>query len=199
MIKNVVFDLGRVLINFQPEAYLQRLFPGHTEIGFLRSAIFGSPEWLMLDRGVIDQAEAEIRLINQHPQFKKEIQAAFADWFSMLTPIEENAALLPELKGKGCGLYVISNFHADSFAYINGRYSWFKLFDGMIISCEHQVLKPEPRIYSLLLERWGLLAKECLFIDDVSANVEGARRMGMEAILYESHEQLLKELQSRLK
>ena len=69
----------------------------------------------------------------------------------------------------------------------------------MIISCDHQVLKPEPRIYSLLLERWGLLAKECLFIDDVSANVEGARRMGMEAILYESHEQLLKELQSRLK
>ena len=143
MIKNVVFDLDG-FDKLSARGLPAEALPGHTQIGFLRSAIFGSPEWLMLDRGVIDQAEAEIRLINQHPQFKKEIQAAFADWFSMLTPIEENAALLPELKGKGCGLYVISNFHTDAFAYIKERYSWFKLFDGMIISCDIRCLSLNP-------------------------------------------------------
>ncbi len=198
MIKNIVFDLGQVLINFQPEAYLQGLFPDHPQIDVLQKAVFGSPEWLMLDRGVIDQREAEIRLANQHPQFKQEIKAAFADWFNMLTPIEENVALLPDLKERGYGLYVISNFHAEAFAYIKERYAWFKVFDGMVISYEHQVLKPEPRIYSLLLESFQLVAAECLFIDDGPANVEGARRAGMEAILCHSPDQLHRDLKRKL-
>lgn len=194
MIKNIVFDLGQVLINFQPASYLQGLFPTHPQLEDVQRAIFGSAEWIMLDRGVIDQMEAELRLINQHPHFKEEISQALAGWFSMLTPIEINVQLLPRLKEKGYGLYVISNFHEEAFAHIEAKYDWFKLFDGLVISFENQVMKPEPRIYQELLERYQLQGKECLFIDDVAANCEGARRMELEAILYQSPDQLKRDL-----
>lgn len=194
MIKNIVFDLGQVLINFQPEAYLRRLFPQHPHIDLLQRTIFGSAEWLMLDRGVIDQEEAEVRLINQHPLFEEEITKALADWLIMLTPIQENVDLLPLIKEQGYGLYVISNFHKDAFAHIEAKYGWFKLFDGLVISCDHRLLKPEPQIYRELLEGYELRGQECLFIDDVAANVEGARRTGMEAILYRSSDQLRSDL-----
>jgi putative hydrolase of the HAD superfamily len=198
MIKNVVFDLGRVLINFEPEAYLRGLFPQHPSFEALRKAIFGSAEWVMLDRGVIDQAEAQIRLTNQHPDFKEEIKTVLADWFAMLTPISVNVELLPELKDKGYRLYVISNFHEEAFAHVMAQYEWFQLFHGIIVSYEHRVLKPEPQIYRELLERYNLVAEECLFIDDVAANIEGARRMGMEAILYKSPDQLRRDLTTAL-
>ena len=194
MIKNFVFDLGQVLINFQPEAYLRRLFPGHPQLKLVQKAVFGSSEWLMLDRGVIDQEEAELRLINQYPHLKEEISITLAGWFMMLTPIEANVALLPALKERGYGLFVISNFHEDAFAHIEAKYDWLKLFDGLVISYQHQVLKPEPRIYRELLEGYQLLGNECLFIDDVTANIEGARRMGLEAILYQSADQLSRDL-----
>lgn len=198
MIRNVVFDFGQVLINFQPETYLRMLFPHSHQIDGLKKAIFGSAEWIMLDRGVIDQPEAELRLINQHPSFQDEISVALAHWFSMLTPIEANVELLPQLKKDGYGLYAISNFHEAAFAYILEQYGWLSLFDGMVISFQHRLLKPEPQIYRQLLTGHGLRGEECLFIDDVPANVEGARRVGMDAILYESPSQLRRELSKRL-
>ncbi len=194
MIRHIVFDLGQVLINYQPEAYLRRLFPHHPHIEVLQRAIFASSEWLMLDRGVIDQWEAEARLINQHPYLKKEISATLAGWFAMLTPIEANVELLPQLKNKGYGLYVISNFHKAAFSHVVGKYGWFELFGGMVLSFQHQVLKPEPQIYRELLGGYQLREEECLFIDDVAANVEGARRMGMDAVLYQSPEELRHDL-----
>lgn len=198
MIKNIVFDFGQVLINFQPEAYLRRLFPEQCQIGLVQKAVFGSPEWVMLDRGVIDQTEAKLRLTNQHPHLKEEISAAFADWFMMLTPIEDNVQLLARIKEQGYGLYAISNFHEAAFEYIQARYDWLGLFDGMILSYQHHVLKPEPQIYRELLNRYQLEGHECLFIDDVAANIEGALRMGIEAILYQSPEQLRSDLYSKL-
>lgn len=194
MIKNIVFDLGQVLINFQPEEYLQRLFPQHSHSKTLQKAIFGSVEWLMLDRGVIDQEEAQVRLISQHPHLRHEITEALSHWFTMLTPIEENVELLPQIKERGYGLYVISNFHKDAFAHIEAKYDWFGLFDGLVISCHHRLLKPEPQIYLELLRGFQLLGEECLFIDDIASNVVGARRMGIEAILYQSPEELRRDL-----
>ncbi|HHT91848.1 MAG: HAD family phosphatase [Bacillota bacterium] len=194
MIRHIVFDLGNVLISFDPEAYLRELFPGYPRIDRVQKALFGSPEWLMLDRGVIDQTEAELRLTNQHPELKDEIKGALTHWFGMLTPIEDNVAILRQIKQRGYGLYIISNFHEAAFKYIQARYQWFGLFDGMILSFQHQVLKPEPQIYWQLLQEYRLKAEECLFIDDVAANVEGARRLGLQAILYQSPQLLRRDL-----
>ena len=118
-------------------------------------------------------------------------------WLPILTPIESSVELVRLFKEKGLGLYVISNFHRAAFDYIWSRYPWLRLFDGMVISCETQTLKPEPAIYQTLLEKYSLNPAECLFIDDSPANVEGARQMGMHALQYISGEQIRRELEAQ--
>ncbi|HHT73801.1 MAG TPA: HAD family phosphatase [Firmicutes bacterium] len=197
MIKNIVFDLGRVLISFEPEQLLQHLLADPSDRQALLRIVFQSPEWFMLDRGVITQEQAAQRLINQHPQKAAQIQMVLDRWLPILTPIESSVELVRLFKEKGLGLYVISNFHRAAFDYIWSRYPWLRLFDGMVISCETQTLKPEPAIYQTLLEKYSLNPAECLFIDDSPANVEGARQMGMHALQYISGEQIRRELEAQ--
>lgn len=197
MVKNIVFDLGQVLVNFNPEQFLQNLFADPGDRQALLRIVFQSPEWLMLDRGVITQDEAQERLINQHPHKADHIKLVLDRWLSMLTPIAPSVELVHLLKEHGFGLYVISNFHLIAFDYITERYDWFKLFDGLVISCHTHSLKPEPDIYQTLLKKYSLNPRECLFIDDSPANVEGARQMGMHALQYISPEQLRQDLRTQ--
>lgn len=183
-IQNVIFDLGNVLLDFQPQEYLETLFDDEDLVRQLHKAVFNSPEWFMLDRGVITQEQAIERLSNQYPHLAAEIQLVFADWFSILTPIASTVDVLRQLEQEGYGLYVISNFHAAAFDYVSSKYDWFSLFDGLIISCHIRALKPEPVIYRALLERYALVPEHSVFIDDSLANIEGARQLGIAGIHY---------------
>ena len=197
--QNIIFDLGRVLLDFQPQAFLESLF-GHTHlIGELKLAVFDSPEWTMLDRGVISQDQAAERLIHQHPELAEQIRIIFSRWFSILTPIESSVECLYDLKKQGYGLYVLSNFHREAFEHVYAKYEWFQLFDGMIISYAVQALKPEPAIYEALLTAYNLEPAHCLFIDDLSANIEGGRQLGIKGIQYQNHAQLLRDLEQILR
>lgn len=194
MIKNIVFDFGRVLINFEPKELLEHLFSDPDDRKELHRIVFSSPEWLMLDRGVITQEQAIDRLSNQHPTWRDEIRVVMDNWFPILTPIESSVELIPFFKERGFGLYVISNFHRSAFDYIYSKYEWLQLFDGIVLSCDTKSLKPEPHIYETLLQTQNLTAHECLFIDDALANVEGARQVGMQAVQYTSPIQLRQDL-----
>lgn len=185
-IRNVIFDLGNVLLDFKPWEYLETLFYDDDLVGQLHKAIFNSPEWFMLDRGVITQEQAIARLNSQHPHLAEGIQMAFADWFSILTPIASTVDVLRQLKQEGYGLYVISNFHEAAFDYVYNKYDWFSLFDGLIISCHVQALKPEPAIYQALFDKYGLIPEQSLFIDDSIANIEGGRQLGVAGIHYQT-------------
>jgi len=197
MIKNIVFDLGRVLIDFQPEQLLQNLFADSDDREALLRIVFDSPEWLMLDRGVITQEEAVRRLSHQHPARAGQIKLVFDNWLPILTPIESSVELVRLFKERGYGLYVISNFHRAAFDFIWARYDWLRLFDGLVISCETKTLKPEPAIYQTLLDTYHLNPRECLFIDDSAANVEGALLAGMHALQYVTPAQLRESLRSQ--
>jgi putative hydrolase of the HAD superfamily len=94
-------------------------------------------------------------------------------------PLDENVKLLPELKKQGFRLYYLSNFPIDIFEEIKTGYYFFKYFDGGIISSEVKFSKPDPRIYEILLKKYTLIAKECLFIDDIEINVNAAKNIGM--------------------
>lgn len=188
-LQNIVFDLGGVLLNWQPKSYLVSLFDDPELRKKMQEIVFASVEWQMLDRGVISQAEGVERLKNQHPSFKAEIDLVFASWFEILTPIESTARKLPQLKKQGYKLYVISNFHELAFSYVYEKNAWFKLFDGLILSYEVKALKPEPAIYQALLNQFNLQSAASLFIDDLASNIEGARRVGMRGIQYQTAEQ----------
>lgn len=198
-IRNVIFDIGNVLVRFEPMAYLLDWFDDGDLASSLHKIIFAGPEWIMLDRGVMTQDEAEAKLRKQFPEFAQEISLVFSDWFSILKPIGSSVDVLCRLKDAGYNIYALSNFHHAAFQHIFQRHDWFQLFDGMIISYEHKLIKPEPAIYQLLLSKYALLPERSLFIDDSLDNLVAASDFGIRGIHYQSAEQFKLELDYILK
>ncbi|NLK07486.1 MAG: HAD family phosphatase [Firmicutes bacterium] len=195
---NIIFDIGNVLLSYQPREYLEELFCDQDIVELYHEMIFRSSLWLDLDRGVVNEAEGVEILGNRYPKHKADIQRVFARWYSLLYPIQETTALLPKLKAEGLGLYALSNFHKEAFAYVRTKYKWFDLFDGMIISYAINYIKPEPEIYKALIEKYGLEPAECVFIDDISTNLQAAADLGFQTIEFTSYKNLISELEKLL-
>lgn len=194
LLLNVIFDIGNVLLKYQPREYLRSLSFDEHHIDVYAKIIFGSNLWLDLDRGITNEQEVVAKLTTTYPEHTAGIRQVFAHWYSMLTPIEDSISLLSELEEKGHGLYALSNFHREAFHYVRSKYSWFDLFDGMVISYEINAIKPEPEIYQALIDRYNIDPKRSVFIDDVPANLVGAKTFGFHTIKFASSEQVTEEL-----
>ncbi len=184
--KNVVFDVGQVLLRFMPTEFLPKMFPKEIADRLMPPALFGGDLWLHMDRGDFS-AEECARLITEkegHPElmaYELEFMLNFAKQMTLLPP----AKMIPELKKMGKKLYIISNYGVETFAATMAQFpELFSQFDGMVVSAHEKLIKPDPRIYQLLLDRYNLKAEECVFIDDLAANAQGARAVGMNAIHY---------------
>lgn len=183
MIKNIIFDLGNVLISFKPSEYFDKNnYPLSIKATIL-SDIFGSKEWLMLDNGEITTPEAINAIATKSSLSKKEIAHIFNLRSDLMFPLDSNVRLLPELKKRGFRLYYLSNFPLDIFGEVSTGYYFFKYFDGGLISAEAKFSKPDIGIYNILLEKYSLLPNECLFIDDIEVNVKAAESLGMKGII----------------
>ncbi|NLC44317.1 MAG: HAD family phosphatase [Clostridiales bacterium] len=182
MIKNIVFDLGKVLLNFKPLEYLSKKISDEKSIREINEAIFKSPEWLMLDRGTITENEAIDRICERNKENSELIKAVMDDWYQMLTPIDEIVDLLIKIKDKGYSSYYLSNFHQLAFENVTRSYEFFKCFDGGIVSYRVGLLKPEKEIYEKLATAYGIRPKETIFIDDTLENILAAKSLGFEAI-----------------
>jgi putative hydrolase of the HAD superfamily len=182
MIKNLIFDLGNVLISFKPSEYFnKKKYPENIRNTIL-SDIFGSKEWQLLDKGEITTPEA-INAISKRSSLKKEeIAHIFNLRTDIIFPLDQNVRLLPELNKRGLKLYYLSNFPLDIFDEVKDGYYFFKYFDGGLISAEAKSSKPESRIYEIILEKFSLLPEECLFIDDIEINVKAAESIGMNGL-----------------
>ena len=179
MIRNIIFDLGNVLISFRPEEYLLKNNYPEAKRKIIHSDIFGSIVWLLLDNGEISTGKAIDRIAGKSSLRREEIALIFNKRTEIMSPIAENVKLLPGLKKGGYRLYYLSNFPVDIFDEVKKSYSFFKYFDGGIISGAVHYSKPDPEIFNALLHKYGLLAKECFFIDDIEKNVIVAESMGM--------------------
>ena len=183
MIKNLVFDLGNVLISFKPSEYFDKKdYPEIVKARIL-SDIFGSKEWLMLDNGDINTREAVDLIASKSTLNKEEIAHIFNLRTELIFPLDQNVRLLPGLKEQGYRLYFLSNFPMDLFEEVKTGYYFFKYFDGGVISAEAKASKPERKIYEILLEKYSLLPEECLFIDDLEVNVKAAEEAGMNGLV----------------
>jgi len=182
MIKNIIFDLGNVLISFKPSDYLDKT--GYTPEfkNIVLNDIFKSPEWELLDNGTITISEA-IEKISAHSSLKREqIACVFNLRVKIMHPIDGNINLLPGLKERGFRLYFLSNFPEDIFDDVFQGYDFFKCFDGGIISSKVKCSKPDIRIFKILMDRYSLCAEDCLFIDDIELNAISASSLGMKSI-----------------
>jgi len=199
MLKNIIFDLGNVLISFKPSEYLDKhKYPVIIKSTIL-SDIFQSSEWLKLDKGEISTSEAIDSIASQSSLKKEEIAHVFNLRTDVMFPIDPNVKLLPELKKRGFMLYYLSNFPMDIFEEISTGYYFFKHFDGGLISAEAKFSKPESRFYEILLERYSLIPQECLFIDDLEMNVRAAEALGMTGLATHGSLEISGEIEKALK
>ena len=197
-IKNIVFDLGRVLIKFEPKEYIEQNVTEEKREDFY-NGIFGSTEWLMLDRGTLSYEDAKKIFKERVPGADKQIDRLFdVDLFEILQPIEENVKLLPKLKEK-YNLYILSNFHQPAFEHIFKKYDFFRLFDGHTVSCYYYLLKPEKEIYDTLIDKFNLIPEETVFIDDTKVNIDACEKEGIRGIHLPDYTELKQKLEEFLK
>jgi putative hydrolase of the HAD superfamily len=195
MIKNIVFDLGRVLLDFRPLEYLRNILGENELSDKLYKHIFLSDEWLMLDRGTLEINDAIDRISKRIPEEKDYVEFYMLNWYEILVPITGTVETLKKLKNQGYKLYILSNFHKAAFEKVFNKYDWFNNFDGGLISYETHLLKPEPEIYQRLIEKCGIVPEESMFIDDMKLNVESAARIGFNTIQFKDVEQLQSDLE----
>jgi epoxide hydrolase-like predicted phosphatase len=199
MIKNIVFDLGNVLISFRPAEYFEKKnYPAAIKATIL-SDIFGSNEWRMLDNGEITTVEAIDGISKKSSLKKEEIAHIFNLRTDLMFPLDTNVRILPDLKKRGFKLYYLSNFPIDIFDEVKSGYYFFKHFDGGLISAEAKFSKPDRRIYEILAERYSLLPEECLYIDDLEVNVSSAENFGMKGIFTDGSLSISKDIEKALR
>lgn len=183
MYKNIIFDIGNVLLSFNPMEYLNSKIQQPDKVLEVHKELFQSEEWIMLDRGTITEEDAKNAIANRSIANGDLIRLSFENWYDILTPIEPSVEVLKLLKDSNYKVYFLSNFHLLAFEHIIKKYDFFKLFDGGIVSYKEKLIKPEEAIYRRLIEKYDLNPEESIFIDDVEENVEGAKRLGINTIL----------------
>ena len=193
MIRNILFDMGNVLLRFDRQVFLDRLDVTEEDKQLLLREVFLSKEWVEMDRGTLREETAEPIMCSRLPVHLHEAVHELAScWDQPILPMEGMEQLVRELKQAGYGIWLLSNASVRQHAYWP-RVPGSALFDGTLISADEGVMKPQPEIYRLCLERFGLKAEECFFIDDVPANIEGAAAGGISGTVFHGDAARLRE------
>lgn len=184
MIKNIVLDMGNVLLDYNPDVPLDRFCPDAEAKEIIRRELFEGPEWAMGDRGEIADSERYAFVAPRVPEkYREALKNCAMRWDICMTPVEGAMDFCKYVKSKGYGIYVLSNA-SDKFYEYFPNFAPTEYFDGIVVSADEGVTKPDIRIYEIFLRRFGLKPEECLFIDDREDNAEGARAAGMQAFVF---------------
>lgn len=194
-IRAIIFDFGNVFVGWDARKLYQRFFPTPQAVdNFLKEINF--MEWNAQQDAGMSFQEGVADLSKKFPQYAELIQAYDTYWEESLTDTyDETIEIAQQLKQNGFPLYMITNFSAEKFPIARKKYPFVdELFDDIIVSGEHRLLKPDPAIYQFTLSRINYKASECIFIDDSLPNIESANALGFYTIHYQSPTQLKQEL-----
>lgn len=194
MIKNIIFDIGDVLVYFRYREYMRDLGFSEELVEFFSEQIVLTPYWHNLDAGVVDDAHAVEYFQELFPQYKDEIELFWSRIAEIVEEFPYAKGLVSDLKKAGYKVYALSNY-PDKLSDLHwATFTFLPDMDGYIISAKEKVAKPDPAIYHLLESKFGLTLSECVFIDDREANVETARSLSMKAIHFKGCDDLFVEL-----
>ena len=197
-IRTIVFDMGQVLMYFNPRVYIERQgITNPTDFALLMREIFQKVEWIQLDRGVITIDHAVEVITARLPEhLRKDAEDILRGWWKgPIMPVPGMEALIKELKDLGYGLYMLSNANGSLNTYAP-RIPGTQYLDGRLVSADWGMLKPERGIFEKLAELYDLDLSQCVFIDDSPTNIEGAIRAGLQGIVFHDDvEELRRELQ----
>lgn len=194
MIKNVIFDIGNVLVEFCWRDHIAGCGFSGDVAQRIGKAMMQNPDWNEIDRGVWSQQELLDAFIENDPEIEEEIRKTFADLSTIIRMYPGSAAWIRSLKEKGYSVYYLSNFSGRIRRECEKELGFMQEMDGGIMSYTVQQIKPDEDIYRTLFDRYNLMPEECVFLDDSLKNLETARRLGMRTILVKSPEQAREEL-----
>ena len=191
---NVVFDIGNVLVHWEPRALYRKIFATEAEVDWFIANVCNSAWNLEQDRGR-SFAAAVREATARFPEHAEAIAAYDLRWHETVPgPIDGTVEILEDLRQRSTPLYAITNFNQDKFRETLERFAFLGVFRDIVVSGDERILKPDPAIYRLLLDRNGLAASSCVFIDDSGKNVRGAEAVGMKAIHFTTPDALRTEL-----
>lgn len=181
-IRNLVFDMGNVLMEYEADRVCRHYIQDEQTMQNVCNAVFGSQEWVLLDMGLISEADALVRM-QAHlrtPEEKEYAALCFRDWHLYNKwPKPGMEELLHEMKARGFGIYLLSNASMRVAEVCRMQIPGADVMSGMLFSAEIKYIKPQPEMYETLCNRFGLNPAECLFVDDLQMNIDGAERAGM--------------------
>lgn len=193
-IKNIIFDMGRVLLKFDPYVSLNTYCENKEDIDVLYKELFEGPEWIMGDEGKITNGQRYELVKERVPKrLHRTLKLIVENWDMCMEPVENAQVFYALVKEKGYCTFVLSNACNRFYGYFPKHYD-LKSFDGVVVSSDVKMIKPYPAIYEHLLKTYNLNPKECLFIDDVEANVEAAEAMGIKGFVFKNNYEELKKL-----
>ena len=194
MIRNIVFDIGGVLADFNVNGFLRaKGFDGAMIRRILKASVM-TPYWGAFERGEITEEEAFKGFASADPEIGDALYRAFSNVEGMLTSRAYVIPLVKALKAAGCGVYYLSNYSKKAYDECGESLSFMPYMDGGVVSFRVGRTKPDPEMYRIFLEKYGLRAEECVFIDDTAENVDAARELGFRGIVYTDSEALVREL-----
>ncbi|MBQ4809768.1 HAD family phosphatase [Pseudoalteromonas luteoviolacea] len=184
-IKNVVFDIGNVVVRWSPEDIISMTFGKTCPKDGLIEKVFHSDIWLDLNKGLKTEQETKLRYQKELGLSQQDCERLFHYIKHSLIPVYNTEALIKRVKKAGYRVYALTDNVHEIVDYLKETYQFWPLFEGAIVSADLGVLKPQPAIYDALLTQFSLNANETVFIDDMPHNVAGAKAMGIEAIQFE--------------
>ena len=197
MIRNIIFDMGGVLLDYNPPRFISHLSVSEEDAELLLREVFNSVEWFRLDHGTIEQEDAAAAMKARLPSRLHGAVDQMLNWWELeVLPVEGMAELAAELKELGYGIYLLSNATIRQPEYFD-RLPSARYFDGRFVSAFYKMLKPQYEIYETMLREFDLKAEECFFVDDSVANVEGAYRAGISGTVFYGDVERLREVLRR--
>ena len=193
---NIVFDLGGVVLTWQPGAIIASAFDDPATRAMVRREILDHPDWHELDRGTLPRLEAIRRAAQRTGLPEAAVDEFLRRVPPALVPIPATVELLHRVKAAGHPLYCLSNMHEASIDYLERSCTFWEVFEGIVISCRVRLCKPEAAIYRHLLETHGLDGADTVFVDDVDVNLTAAAAFGIRTIRFENAAQCERELQA---
>ena len=183
MIRNIILDMGNVLLSYEPETYADRLCSKEAAPIVLKELFLG-PDWPKQDLGIIGREEIYDLVKARVPaEYHDDLKKAVWGWSKLMREVPGAKDFIREMRDAGYHIYVLSNAGKEFYEYFPAHYE-LSLFDGMVVSCDEHVRKPDPAIYEILLTRYGLDPSECLFADDMPVNVEAAEEAGIKGFVF---------------
>lgn len=199
MIKNIIFDVGNVLVEYNPDGLMRRLGFDEETLQAVNQAVFQNELWNESDRGVLSPEELLEAFIANNPAYEKEIRQVIDAVGDTISLMPYTVEWVKGLKERGYHLYILSNYAEYTYEKTSHKMEFLPYMDGVVFSYRCKLIKPEKEIYEYICETYGLKPEESVFLDDREDNVQAARNMGMNGIVFENYAQGSETLEQLLK